>query len=857
MSGTPNKRLHEEGGGVPTLSSASKYPHEDSAPYPNIGPKLTSSAMNEYHATPFDMGQDPRMPKNPRPESRDTDRRSSLLPMYRMSSSMNDSHSDHPVALENRLESRDSKDINRDLKVENRDTKAELYQGTKGDKDIRFESRGDDNKEGKYDRDVYPEYKGDTKTEKDGYGAVSGHLTWKEAKEHRGKRYPDTPVGNADTWHTSRANVHGPIEVGKEGSTTEERDYSEVHEAVGENKIDLKSEDKFKEKDRKRKDVKHREWGERDKERSDRRNNLIVGNSSGECKESTREERETERWERERKDLLKDKEKQKEREKDHVKREGWNGVEKDGSYNEKESMDVSGRTSEQENSTLELKKQKDHDSWKNGDREARERRKERDADVEGERPEKRSKCYDKESDDGCADAEGGTEREREVFNYGVQQRKRMLRPRGSPQMANREPRFRSRTQDNDGSQGKLFIEWEVLCSAVINWEMLHVLGKPEVSTVVYRVGECMQELIKLWKEYESSLADKSGESSQNGPTLEIRIPAEHVTATNRQVRGGQLWGTDIYTDDSDLVAVLMHTGYCRPTASPPPSAIQELRATIRVLPPQDCYISTLRNNVRSRAWGAAIGCSYRVERCCIVKKGGGSIDLEPCLTHTSTVEPTLAPVAVERTMTTRAAASIALRQQRFVREVTIQYNLCNEPWIKYSISIVADKGLKKPLYTSARLKKGEVLYLETHSRRYELCFTGEKMVKATTVSQAPETEMEKSLTHNLHSTNGERSAMDGDSVTIDVFRWSRCKKPLPQKVMRSIGIPLPLEHLEVCHLSFHCENFLHNIENYSKHCFLALPTVTPTPPHPTPPTRSPARPLTKQKIKKVKISDER
>ena len=63
-----------------------------------------------------------------------------------------------------------------------------------------------------------------------------------------------------------------------------------------------------------------------------------------------------------------------------------------------------------------------------------------------------------------------------------------------------------------------------------------VAGKPEVSTVVYKVGECMQELIKLWKEYESSQADKNGESSSNGPTLEIRIPAEHVTATNRQVR---------------------------------------------------------------------------------------------------------------------------------------------------------------------------------------------------------------------------------------------------------------------------------------------------------------------------------
>lgn len=31
------------------------------------------------------------------------------------------------------------------------------------------------------------------------------------------------------------------------------------------------------------------------------------------------------------------------------------------------------------------------------------------------------------------------------------------------------------------------------------------------------------------------------------------------------------------------------------------------------------YISTLRNNVRSRAWGAAVGCSYRIERCSVAK----------------------------------------------------------------------------------------------------------------------------------------------------------------------------------------------------------------------------------------------
>ena len=41
-----------------------------------------------------------------------------------------------------------------------------------------------------------------------------------------------------------------------------------------------------------------------------------------------------------------------------------------------------------------------------------------------------------------------------------------------------------------------------------------------------------------------------------------------------------------------------------------------------------------------------------------MQKGGGTIDLEPCLAYASNVEPTLAPVAVERTITTRAAASV-------------------------------------------------------------------------------------------------------------------------------------------------------------------------------------------------------
>lgn len=42
----------------------------------------------------------------------------------------------------------------------------------------------------------------------------------------------------------------------------------------------------------------------------------------------------------------------------------------------------------------------------------------------------------------------------------------------------------------------------------------------------------------------------------------------------------------------------------------------------------------------------------------------------------------------------------------------MQYNLCNEPWLKYSMPVIADRGLKPSQLTSARLFK-EVLYLET------------------------------------------------------------------------------------------------------------------------------------------------
>lgn len=93
----------------------------------------------------------------------------------------------------------------------------------------------------------------------------------------------------------------------------------------------------------------------------------------------------------------------------------------------------------------------------------------------------------------------------------------------------------------------------------------------------------------------------------------IKKLSHNMITCAAQVRARQLWGNEIYTHDSDLVAVLMHCGFYNHALSAPPPSALEVRAVVQPLPPQPYYNSCARNSIRSRAWGAAVGgCSYRV-----------------------------------------------------------------------------------------------------------------------------------------------------------------------------------------------------------------------------------------------------
>ena len=134
---------------------------------------------------------------------------------------------------------------------------------------------------------------------------------------------------------------------------------------------------------------------------------------------------------------------------------------------------------------------------------------------------------------------------------------------------------------------------------------IQTTGKEEKQHPIihYRIGEI------LTKHFARKLMKKDGgdggEDAEEDDTniFEVRIPAECAVSTNRQVRGHQLWGTDVYTSDSDLVAVLMHCGYYVPSLQVPPSLL-EIRALVRrVDDVSDEFRSSSRNGIRSRAWG--------------------------------------------------------------------------------------------------------------------------------------------------------------------------------------------------------------------------------------------------------------
>jgi len=253
----------------------------------------------------------------------------------------------------------------------------------------------------------------------------------------------------------------------------------------------------------------------------------------------------------------------------------------------------------------------------------------------------------------------------------------------------------------------------------------------------------------------------------------VLIPAEYISSSNRRVKTRQVWGDGVYTGDSDIVAALMHLGYLASTLHQPPPALLEVHAQLKLSPPLARYASRARS-VKSRAWSSSIeGCSFQVEAAWMVTRSGSQIELKPCMEETSALHPTV-HAQMSRQVATRGNAG---RSIKVGQEVSVQFNLCNEPWLKYTLPAIADRGLKPAHWSSARLLD-DVLLLETQSTRFQVVRTGDV----------------------------QGSAEGGP--TVDVYSLSKCKVAAPAGKMRRLGMPLPHNHVDVLEEGLKWEEFL-------------------------------------------------
>lgn len=144
-------------------------------------------------------------------------------------------------------------------------------------------------------------------------------------------------------------------------------------------------------------------------------------------------------------------------------------------------------------------------------------------------------------------------------------------------------------------------------------------------------------------------------------TFTVRVPRHRIDAARREEVCARraLWGTGIYTDDSDPVAAAIHSGYVRgswgddvdesildleikdtyqhappaseeeresdqPRIPPVPPADKDLHITLLVLPRLDQYDASVLFGIKSRPWdGSHDGMSFQILRVDWVEEGAG------------------------------------------------------------------------------------------------------------------------------------------------------------------------------------------------------------------------------------------
>lgn len=239
----------------------------------------------------------------------------------------------------------------------------------------------------------------------------------------------------------------------------------------------------------------------------------------------------------------------------------------------------------------------------------------------------------------------------------------------------------------------------------------------------------------------------------------MRVAAEYLSQANKAFIERKLFGSDIYTSDSDAVCILQHSGFFK-IKELAPTNIEGVSLFFRVSKGRSTYNSSLKNGIKSKKMNSYQGHSIKLENYTLLKKFGdknellGMAEKMPFISEYERKKP----------------AAKKINDNNLYKDFNLVFNLSFEMWMAYSLPAICDKGRDLKDYTSWKLKD-KVLYLETKENRYEI---------ARNVSD--------------HTND------DYLFEEFETFRLSKVHPPVGQKdndFMLGTNIPLGMQHVEV------------------------------------------------------------
>lgn len=210
-----------------------------------------------------------------------------------------------------------------------------------------------------------------------------------------------------------------------------------------------------------------------------------------------------------------------------------------------------------------------------------------------------------------------------------------------------------------------------------------------------------------------------------------------------------LAGPDYYTDDSDIVAILRHNADRLPSSiyiTHEQPHFNGVSVICKIIATRDKYPSYTINDYTSRAW------NNKYDRYTLQFIKASIIDDNNNDSNTLTPANTTIPVhnMYEKDYSNRR---VKRDKGRYLNDITLLYDIFNQPTLKYNLSLISDRGLDEYQWTYYRLKNECFYFCNVQNTCYELA-------------------KEQSNTSNKQIKRNDNTSVN---VQYDKYRWSQIK----------------------------------------------------------------------------------